>query len=292
MSGKLYVVATPIGNASDITLRAIDVLGSVDLIAAEDTRTSAQLLAMHNIHTKTAAYHKFNETQSVDRFISLLLDGSDIALITDAGTPCISDPGYVLIDKAVQEGIPVIGISGPCAAITALSVSGFNTVSFSFYGFLPRGKKDLADVLMRVKTEYSPVTVFYESPKRIMSTMQLLSEIMPSYDICLCNDLTKLFERIYRGKPFEILNELRNNANAQKGEYTLILRRTEIMETKTEEDISVEAKLLDTMLKESCTLKDAVSICGKDKNRSKNEVYAASLRLKELLKSIGSSEWE
>jgi 16S rRNA (cytidine1402-2'-O)-methyltransferase len=286
MSGKLYVVATPIGNASDITLRAIEVLSGVDLIAAEDTRTSAPLLAMHGIHTKLAAYHKFNEKQSVDYFIGRLLGGSDIALISDAGTPCISDPGYILINRAVQEGIRVIGVSGPCAAVTALSVSGFNTVSFSFYGFLPRSRKDLTDVFMRVKTEYSPVTVFYESPKRIINTMELISEILPSCDICLCNDLTKLFERIYRGKPDQVLNELRANENAEKGEYTLVMCRTTAPETIVAEDISTEAMLLDTMIRKNCTLKTAVEILAKDKSLSKKEVYAASLRLKGFLGSI------
>jgi 16S rRNA (cytidine1402-2'-O)-methyltransferase len=285
MSGTLYVVATPIGNASEITLRSVEVLKEVDLIAAEDTRTSAPLLRMYDIHTKTAAYHKFNEAQAVDSFISQLLGGTNIALITDAGTPCISDPGYILISKAAQAGIPVIGVSGPCAAVTALSVSGFNTASFSFYGFLPRSKKDRTDVLERTKIEYSPVTVFYESPKRILATMEAIAELLPSCEVCLCNDLTKLYERVYRGKPAQVLDALRGNPNAEKGEYTMVLHRTELPEQEKEADLSMEAKLLDTMLKENCSMKTAVSVLSGNGDLAKNEVYAASLRLKAFLEA-------
>lgn len=285
MSGKLYVVATPIGNASDITQRAIDILGRVQLIAAEDTRTSAPLLKMFNIHTRLKAYHKFNEAGTADYFTDRMLEGDDIALITDAGTPCISDPGYILVKRAIDAGIEVVGISGPCAAVTALSVSGFNCISFSFYGFLPRAKNDIARVLERTKTEYSPVTVFYQSPKRIISTFEIMADTIPSYDICLCNDLTKLYERIYRGKPGEILDELRENEKADKGEYTIILSRAEAPERNASEDFSPEARIVDIMLKEGCSVKDAISLLSDSMKISKKELYSASLRLKELFYS-------
>ena len=283
MAGKLYVVATPIGNASDMTLRGLEILGKVDLIAAEDTRTSGNLLRMHNIQTKLAAYHKFNETDSADYFINKLQNGEDIAIITDAGTPCISDPGYILVNRAVLAGVDVVGISGPCAAVTALSVSGFNTLSFSFYGFLPRAKSHISAVLERIKTEYSPITVFYESPKRIIATMRLMIEAIPTYNICLCNDLTKLYERIYRGTPLDILTALEANEKSDKGEYTMVISRTEVPADVPEETISIEGRLIDTMLKESCSMKDAISALSKGKDLSKKDVYAASLRLKDLL---------
>lgn len=287
MPGKLYVVATPIGNASDISQRAKDILTNADLIAAEDTRTSSQLLNMLDIHTRLKAYHKFNEAETSDYFVGRLAQGDSVALITDAGTPCISDPGYILVKRAVEAGIEVVGISGPCAAVTALSVSGFNCISFSFYGFLPRAKKDILEVLERTKTEYSPVTVFYESPKRIIATFEIMSEAIPSYDICLCNDLTKLHERIYRGKPGEVLSELRANEKADKGEYTIVLCRAEAPQPAACDDIAIEARIVDIMISEKCSVKDAVSLLSKKAGISKKDAYAASLRLRELFSDNG-----
>ncbi|NLL38892.1 MAG: hypothetical protein GX254_04855, partial [Clostridiales bacterium] len=174
------------------------------------------------------------------------------------------------------------------AAITALSVSGFNCISFSFYGFLPRAKNDIVRVLERTKTEYSPVTVFYQSPKRIISTFEIMADTIPSYDICLCNDLTKLHERIYRGRPREILNELRANEKADKGEYTIVLSRSVAPEENSPEDLSHEARIVDVMLKEGCTVKEAVSLLAERTKNPKKELYAASLRLRKLFASSPS----
>ena len=242
---------------------------------------------MHNIGTKLKSYHKFNEAGTADYFINRLLEGGDIALITDAGTPCISDPGYILVRKAIDAGIDVVGVSGPCAAVTALSVSGFNCISFSFYGFLPRSKNDIIRVLERTATEYSPVTVFYESPKRIVSTFEIMAGVIPSYNVCLCNDLTKLHERIYRGRPGEILAELRENEKADRGEYTIVLSRT-VGPVKEDSagSLSPEARIVDVMIRENCSVKEAVSLLSQTLAIPKKELYSASLRLKELFGAL------
>lgn len=170
MLGKLFVVATPIGNLHDMTQRSIDVLNSVDLIAAEDTRTSKVLLDNFNIKTKLVSNHKFNESSKVQSLIKDLLEGKSIAVISDAGTPCISDPGFILVREAIKNNIEVIGIPGACAVTTAISISGFEELSFSFYGFLPKEKKDILKFLELIKNDHSKVLVFYESPKRIIKS--------------------------------------------------------------------------------------------------------------------------
>ena len=291
MSGKLYVVATPIGNLGDMTPRAIEALRSCDIIAAEDTRTSMNLLNKFEIRTKMVSYHKFNERSTCDNLINELLDGKNIALISDAGTPCISDPGSVLVKRAVESNIIVEGIPGACAVTTALSISGFDTNEFRFMGFFPRDNGEIKRFIQKLRTP--SVYIFYESPKRIIKTLTLLDENLENVNICLCNDLTKKFERIYRGTPKEIIEELRDNPSAEKGEYTVVLN-TDVgdgvldvpHDTSTialSNNLSIEAILADIMIKHDCTLKAAVKIAAAEYNLNKNEVYAASLRLKSLL---------
>lgn len=293
MTGNLYIVATPIGNLADITGRAIEVLSSADIIAAEDTRTSSVLLDRYGIAAKLVSNHKFNEEGKAGYFIDLLKSGKNIALISDAGTPCISDPGFILVSEAVKEGIGVTGIPGACAAVTAVSISGFEASSFSFYGFLPREKKDIVSILNRCMECVSPVSVFYESPNRIKSTMKIIGETVPSCNICLCNDLTKKFERIYRGTPAAVLYELENNSSADKGEYTLVIERTVSPGKKDsgEHHISAEAELLDIIIKENCTLRDAAAIyLGRHPDARRNDVYSASLKLKKTAGAIAGNE--
>jgi len=224
----LYIVATPLGNFGDFSPRAVEILKNVDLILCEDTRTSFPLLKNFEIETKLRAYHKFNEQSSLDSIIGLLESGQEIALISDAGTPCVSDPGSKLVAAAIESGIQVSPVPGACAAIAALSASGFNAVSFVFRGFLPRKKGQLTKTLQATLTESSPITIFYESPMRIISTIEICTEVIPDSKVCLCNDLTKTHERIYRGIPVDVLQELRDNKNAEKGEYTLVLCRAVI----------------------------------------------------------------
>ena len=294
MNGRLYIVATPIGNLGDMTPRAIEVLRGVDIIAAEDTKTSMVLLTKFEIKTKLVSNHKFNETGSADYFIKELLNGKNIAVISDAGTPCVSDPGNVLVKKSLENNIEVIGIPGACAAITAVSVSGFEIKSFIFEGFFPRENGEIKKITNKLKNNPG-VYIFYESPKRIKKTLGIFCENLNECDICLCNDLTKKFEKIYRGSPEKILEELKNNISAEKGEYTIVVEidisqtpvtvSDEVVATLFQKGaLAIESIIVDVMIKQKCTLKDAVKYIasGNAYDLNKNEVYAASLNLKKM----------
>lgn len=287
MPGILYVVATPIGNLNDMTQRAIDVLNEVDLIAAEDTRNTMKLLTHFDIHTPQTANHKFNERQAVDRLLGELLEGKNIAVVSDAGTPCVNDPGFVLVKAAAEAGIQVVGVSGACAAVTAVSASGLCSDTFHFMGFFPREKKDAIKITDNIKVLQKDLYIFYESPKRIKETMKILSEELPTAQVALCNDLTKSHERIYRGTPEEVLGELLANPNSEKGEYALLFYYdpdTVEKQTETEDSISLEALLVDRIVKTGCSMKEAIAALAADKSieAGKKEIYAASLNLKEL----------
>ncbi|MCR4678102.1 MAG: 16S rRNA (cytidine(1402)-2'-O)-methyltransferase [Lachnospiraceae bacterium] len=290
MSGKLYVVATPIGNLSDFSERAIETLRSVDLIAAEDTRNTIKLLTHFDIHTPQTANHKFNERQAVDRLVREILDGKSIAVVSDAGTPCINDPGFILVEACAEAGIDVVGVPGCCAAATVVSVSGLPSDSFLFMGFFPREKRDAEKLFDYIAGNKSELYIFYESPKRIIDTMELLSEAFPAVKVALCNDLTKTFERIYRGTPAEVLADLKANPNAEKGEYAFAMYVEAVEKAEDENALSLEAMLTDVCVKRGCTLKEAISLLSTDKTvsptgkipASKKELYQASLNLKEL----------
>jgi 16S rRNA (cytidine1402-2'-O)-methyltransferase len=288
-TGTLYIVATPIGNLEDMTARAVKVLGEVDFVAAEDTRHSRGLLTFFCIKTKNPmiSLHKFNEEKRGDFFVKNLTEGRSVALISDAGTPCVSDPGYRLVKAAAEAGVRIVPVCGASAVVAALSVSGFDASRFAFVGFLPRGKTavdELSQILPQVET-----VVFYESPRRIFAVLGLIKEKLPSAAICLCNDISKKFERIYRGTAAEILDEISENPAAEKGEYTCVInlpasaQAAEIPE-ETEAPV-LEARLVDTMIKTNCTLKDASRVIFETRGGekiSKKEIYAAMLRLKNM----------
>lgn len=284
MTGTLFIVGTPIGNLGDMSPRAVETLREVDLIAAEDTRTAAMLLEKFGITgAKILPNHKFNEGNAAYGFVQDLLQGKSIALVTDAGMPCVSDPGYLLVEAAVAAGVPVTAVPGPCAAVTAVAVSGFNALSFAFYGFLPRSAGDIRKVLRRVEKEYSPLSVFYESPNRIADTVELVAEVLPDFRVCVCNDLTKKFERIYRGTPEQVLEQLKSNPNASKGEYVLLLERSKTEQKEETAKLSPEALLVDRMVKDGVSAKEAVALLTAEKVLPKRELYDAALRLRELL---------
>ena len=284
MTGTLFIVGTPIGNLGDMSPRAVETLREVDLIAAEDTRTAAMLLEKFGITgAKILPNHKFNEGNAAYGFVQDLLQGKNIALVTDAGMPCVSDPGYLLVEAAVAAGVPVTAVPGPCAAVTAVAVSGFNALSFAFYGFLPRSAGDIRKVLRRVEKEYSPLSVFYESPNRITDTVELVAEVLPDFRVCVCNDLTKKFERIYRGTPEQVLEQLKSNPNASKGEYVLLLERSKTEQKEETAKLSPEALLVDRMVKDGVSAKEAVALLTAEKVLPKRELYDAALRLRELL---------
>ncbi len=216
----LYIVATPIGNLKDITLRALEILQSVDLIACEDTRHTGLLLTRYNIKNKLTSYHEYNKKEKTLELISKLKQGQRIALVTDAGTPGISDPGYYLIREAIREHLDVIPIPGPSALLSALVVSGLPGDRFAFEGFLPkrdgRKRKKLEDLKNEERT-----MIFYESPYRIADTLSVMLEIFNDRNIVLVRELTKKFETVLRGKITDILPQINNKP--LKGEITLVV---------------------------------------------------------------------
>jgi len=283
-SGTLYITATPIGNLEDITLRAVRILGEVDYILAEDTRVTGILLSRIDVHKQLISMNGYSEEGKSDRVISDLLSGKNIALVSDAGTPCISDPGYILVKKAVANGITVTPLPGANAAVSALSISGLPTASFSFFGFLPRKDGDIAEVLERVKSDGALLAVFYESPLRIIDNLEHIRDFFPDANAVVCNDLTKKFERIYRGSISAVIDELKDNANSDKGEYTVVIEKNLSVKEETEEKLSIEALIADKLAKGVKTVKEAVALVtaeNADKLRKK-DVYSASLRLKEF----------
>ena len=291
-SGTLYVVGTPIGNLGDLSPRALETLRTTDLIAAEDTRTAAQLLAHYGVTgARILPCHKFNEQEAAGTVVDALLRGENAALVSDAGMPCVSDPGYLLVRAAVGAGVPVTVVPGPCAAVAALAVSGFNALSFAFYGFFPRSAGEIRKVLRRVAGEYAPLSVFYESPNRIVETVELIAGELPDAELCVCNDLTKKFERTYRGSPASVLAELQGNPNVRKGEYVLLLRRSSVPEPERGA-LSPEALLVERMVRQGLSARDAVAALAKEKIAPKGVLYDASLRLRELFgtKGVGDDE--
>ena len=281
--GTLYVVATPIGNTKDITLNALDILKNVDMIACEDTRTSGLLLSEYKISNKLVSYHKFNENTKSDYLIEELLAGKDIAVISDAGTPCINDPGSYIVHKAVLNNINVIPVCGASAVISSLSISGFTISSFSFYGFIPRVNKDVNALFDNIRNSNAELFVLYESPKRIKKSLELIDEGLDNPEICVCNDLTKKYQRIYRGSTKEVIKKLNENKNSEKGEYVLIIKKIKEKSDINNIDITLEAQLVNLMVQKDCSLKDAIKELNTNSEFSKNEIYNASLNLKKLI---------
>lgn len=281
--GTLYVVATPIGNLNDMTKRAIETLKEVDIILCEDTRTSMKLLNNFNIKNKLMSYHKYNEQEQTKNIIKLLKQDKNIAIITDAGTPCISDPGYILVKEARENNITVIPIGGISALTTALSASGIETDKFTFQGFFPRETKEKTKLLEELNKTTIKVHIFYESPKRIIKTLEYLKNNLDIEKISIFKELTKLHEKNYYGSLEEVLNKLQNEEKTTQGEYTFIIKTKQKQEK--EQNISLEALIIDKLIKEQKTIKEIVEILNKEnKNISKKDLYNASLNLKQILK--------
>lgn len=281
--GTLYVVATPIGNLNDMTLRAIDTLKEVSYILCEDTRTSLKLLDHFDIKNKLVSYHKFNEIEKADRIINDLKSGLDIALISDAGTPCISDPGNILVKRARQEDIKVLGVGGISALVTALSVCGVNTDKFTFYGFFPRETKDKNKLVKEIESSFVNTFVFYESPKRIVKTLEFLSLKLGNVKVSVFKELTKIHEKNYYGLINDVILGLKEDDKTSLGEYTFIIEKEGRILEKS--DISLEALLVNEMIKENIGLRDATNKLNNDLDDvSKKEIYNAGLNLKKLFK--------
>ncbi len=283
--GTLYIVATPIGNSQDMSPRGRKILSEVDIIAAEDTRRSMVLLGKLEIRNKLVSNHKFNEYGKAKYFIGEMLAGKSVAVITDAGTPCISDPGNELIRAAVEAGIRVVGVPGCCAAVTALSISGFDLSSFMFYGFFPRENAERRRLLEKLRRGDTRTFALYESPKRIMELVEFFIDADAKCRMCLCNDMTKLHEMSFRGTPAEVREQLLAKGSYDKGEYAVIIEISEdYVFNKVEHTVSAEAMLVDAMVAGGVTAKEAVSAVMADENNSysKNELKAAALNLKRL----------
>lgn len=280
MVGKLFLVPTPIGNLKDITLRALEVLEKVDIIAAEDTRQSLKLLNHFNIKKSLISYHQHNEKGKSESIIDKLKEGKNIALVSDAGTPGISDPGSVIVSKCIEEGISFEVLTGATAVTTALVYSGLNTSKFTFIGFLPRENKEKKYIINEIK-DRKETLIFYEAPHRLVHTLRFLRDSLGNRNIAICRELTKLHEEILRFTLEESIDyyEIKD----PKGEFVLVLEgkdEEEILneERKTWINLSVEEHI--TMyIEEGLSKKDAIKKVAKDRNLSKSEIYKYSIGL-------------
>ena len=279
----LYIVATPIGNLGDMSPRAVETLKGVDLIAAEDTRHTVRLLNHFDIHTPLTSLHGHNEPLKGQALVGrMVTEGIHVALVTDAGTPAVSDPGAVFVRLAAQAGIEVLAVPGPSAAVAALSVSGFDAKSFTFYGFPARKESELLRQLKEMKGR-SELAILHESPLRVRKLMSAVLEALGDVPVSLSCDLSKLHELTLRGSASQVLARLMDNEKAEKGEYVLVLDLGGLEPEREEprEEIAPEARLLHRLLQgEDLRAASAALIAGGER---KNAVYAASLRLKRLL---------
>jgi 16S rRNA (cytidine1402-2'-O)-methyltransferase len=275
-SGTLFIVATPIGNLEDITHRALRILAEVDLIAAEDTRHSQRLLQHYDISTRLTSLHDHNESQRAIQLIEKLKLGQNIALISDAGTPLISDPGYSLVSQCREAGVKVVPLPGPCAAITALCAAGLATDRFKFEGFLPVKAVAKQQALQRLLTETS-TSVFYESPRRVADTVrQIVAELGENRQMVVAKELTKTFETFYSGNAQACLIWLEADVNHQRGEFVLIIAG----EKQDQTEVSVDALNLLKLLMKELPLKKAAAVTAEHYHLKKNHLYQLGLELK------------
>ena len=284
---RLYVVATPIGNLGDMTPRAIETLRSVDLIAAEDTRVTRALLNHFGIDTPCVSNHQHNEEHRASSLPQRMLDEElDVAVVTDAGTPCISDPGSVLAREAAALGIEVLAVPGPTAMASALSVSGFDTREFAFYGFLPRQKKELREKLIAIKRSGNPIGVVHESPHRVIELVRTVAETLPGCRISASCDLTKLYEKTIRGPADEVLEMLESNAKAEKGEYCLVLDVSDVQleQEREESSASLEAQLFEELLNGFDLRQAAMTLT--ERGHKRNDVYKARTNVQRFLDDL------
>lgn len=282
MPGKLYLCATPIGNLEDITFRVIRTLKEVDLIAAEDTRHSIKLLNHYEIKTPMTSYHEFNKKEKGPKLIEQLLQGVSIALITDAGTPGISDPGEDLVKLSIEAGIEVTSIPGPVACITALTLSGLSTRRFAFEAFLPSDKKDKQQVLKELQNETRTI-ILYEAPHRLLKTLKALSDVLGDRKITIVKELTKKFEN---ASTFTILEALKYYSEEEpKGEFVLVIEgkpREEMIKEEQEQWSSMSLKEhMNLYLKQGMNKKEAMKAVSLDRGVSKRDIYQQLLMLEE-----------
>ena len=275
-TGTLYIVATPIGNLEDITLRAIRVLKEADAIAAEDTRHTQKLLSKFDIHTPLTSYHDHNKEEKAPVLVARLLEGKNVALVSDAGTPGISDPGYFLINLAVDQKIPVVPIPGATAAIAALSVSGLPTDRFVFEGFLPSKHTARMKRLIELAKEERTL-IFYEAPHRIMQALEDMQTVLGDRKAVLTRELTKVHEQVLRGRIPDVRRQL--EAGSMKGEFTIIVEAAASGADRV--NISAEEYLKNLILHRGLPKKEAIAVAAHDLGVPKKEIYKIGLTIKE-----------
>ncbi|HBV75175.1 MULTISPECIES: 16S rRNA (cytidine(1402)-2'-O)-methyltransferase [Vibrio] len=267
----LYIVPTPIGNLGDITQRSLDILHQVDLIAAEDTRHTGRLLSHFGIATKTYALHDHNEQQKAQVLVEKVLSGESIALVSDAGTPLISDPGYHLVTKCRQAGVKVVPLPGACAVITALSASGLPSDRFSFEGFFPAKSKGRKDKLLEI-IKVERTCIFYESPHRITDSLADMLEILgPDREVVLARELTKTFETIHGAPLGELIEWIEQDSNRKRGEMVLLIHG--YREDKKEDALPDDALRTLSILVKELPLKKAAALVAEIHNLKKNALY-------------------
>ena len=274
MEGKLYLCATPIGNLEDMTFRAVRILGEVDLIAAEDTRNSIKLLNHFNIQKPMTSYHEFNKYDKAKQLVEMMKEGKNIAIITDAGTPGISDPGEEVVRQCFEAGIQVTSLPGPAACITALTMSGQKTRRFCFEAFLPKDKKEKVAVLEELKNETRTI-IIYEAPHRLARTLKELRETLGNRQLTLCRELTKKYEEADKTTIDQAIEKY--NEKEPRGEYVLVI------EGKSQEEIQEENKQkwesmtieehMEYYISQGNDKKSAMKLVAKDRGVSKRDIY-------------------
>ena len=278
--GILYIVPTPIGNLKDITLRALEVLNDVDLIAAEDTRQTLKLLNHFEIKKTLISYHKYNEKNKSEDIINLINEGKKIALVSDAGMPGISDPGSVIVKCCIEQGVKFEVLPGATAFTTALVYSGLDTTKFLFRGFLPRENKERKPIIQDI-INCQETIILYEAPHRLLDTLSFLLSNLGDRKIAVCRELTKLYEEIYRGSISESVNYFQ--VNKPRGEFVLVIEGKRIEDIEEEKksiwiDLSIEEHIL-SYINNGISKKEAIKIVAKDRNLPKNEIYKFSTDL-------------
>jgi len=268
----LYVVATPIGNLEDMTHRAVRILREVDVIAAEDTRHTQRLLRHYEIGTRVTSYHDHNEADKARQLLDELAKGRSAALVTDAGTPCISDPGYRLVRAAGEAGYPVVPVPGACAAIAALSASGLPTDTFSFHGFFPR-KRAQADALLERLRDRPETHIFYESPRRAADTIALIGECLPDAEVAVARELTKIHEQFIHAKAADLLERLEDFP--ERGEYVILVTPAPPAKPALSDE-ELRGAVDAAIEQEGLSRRDAIRVVAERCGVPRNAVYAAA----------------
>ncbi len=279
-NGKLYLVPTPIGNLKDITLRALEVLENADVVAAEDTRQTIKLLNHFNLKKTLISYHMHNEQGKSNEILDRLRLGENIALVSDAGMPGISDPGSVIVKKCIEQGLEFEVLPGATAFATALIYSGLDSSAFTFRGFIPRDTKSRKVVVGELKNQKETL-IFYEAPHRLLSTLTFLKENFGNRNLSACRELTKLHEEIVRGKISEVIEYFNNNN--PRGEFVLVMEGLTEEEIEKEkrasfEELSIEEHII-KYIEEGMSKKDAIKAVAKDRKVPKNEIYKYSTNI-------------